>query len=379
MSTPIPTVRRCVGDPLPESAVIRPVVDLLLSAALFLVLTACGGGADAAAGGPPPGPRAIAVETAAAFADTVEDAILATGQIEALQQIELRPEVGGRVVELLFQEGQRVAAGRALVKIDDAELVAQVERARADRDLAEQALARTRQLLDSGASAPAELDRAEASARSTAAALTLLEVRLERTTVRAPFGGIVGQRLVSLGDFVNSQSRLLTLQTIAPARVVFNVPERYAGELRSGQPVTFRVAALTGREFTARVDFVDPVVTLPSRTITVKALTANAEGQLQPGMFLEARLATELRSNATVVPEEAVSPTASAVYLWVIVAGRATRREVELGVRTPGFVEVRRGVIPGEQVVVGGIEKLVEGAAVTVTEVTRTPRGGREG
>jgi membrane fusion protein (multidrug efflux system) len=361
---------------LPEHAVIRSVVELLTPAALLLVLTGCGSGADAAAGGPPPGPPPVAVETAV---DTVEDAILATGQIEALQQIELRPEVEGRVIELLFQEGQRVAAGTPLVKIDDAELVAQVERARADRDLAEQALARTRELLASGATSPAELDRAEATARSAAASLTLLEVRLERTTVRAPFGGMVGQRLVSLGDYVNSQSSLLTLQTVSPARVVFSVPERYAGELKAGQPVTFRVAALTGREYTAQVDFVDPVVTLPSRTITVKAIAGNAGGQLQPGMFLEARLATARRSNATVVPEEAISPTASSVYLWVIVGGRATRREVELGVRAPGFVEVRSGVLPGEQVVVGGVDKLVEGAAVTVTEVTRVPRGGREG
>lgn len=373
-SAPRPAV-----DPLPEHAVIRSVVALLTPAALLLALTGCGGGADAAAGGPPPGPPPVAVETAAAFVDTVEDAILATGQIEALQQIELRPEVEGRVIELLFQEGQRVAAGTPLVRIDGAELVAQVERARADRDLAGQALARTRELLASGATSPAELDRAEATARSAAASLALLEVRLERTTVRAPFGGLVGQRLVSLGDYVNSQSRLLTLQTVSPARVVFSVPERYAGELKAGQSVTFRVAALTGREYTARVDFVDPVVTLPSRTITVKAIAANAEGQLQPGMFLEARLATARRSNATVVPEEAISPTASSVYLWVIVDGRATRREVELGVRAPGFVEVRRGVLPGERVVVGGVDKLIEGAAVTVTEVTRVPRGGREG
>lgn len=373
-SAPRPAV-----DPLPEHAVIRSVVALLTPAALLLALTGCGGGADAAAGGPPPGPPPVAVETAAAFVDTVEDAILATGQIEALQQIELRPEVEGRVIELLFQEGQRVAAGTPLVRIDGAELVAQVERARADRDLAGQALARTRELLASGATSPAELDRAEATARSAAASLALLEVRLERTTVRAPFGGLVGQRLVSLGDYVNSQSRLLTLQTVSPARVVFSVPERYAGELKAGQSVTFRVAALTGREYTARVDFVDPVVTLPSRTITVKAIAANAEGQLQPGMFLEARLATARRSDATVVPEEAISPTASSVYLWVIVDGRATRREVELGVRAPGFVEVRRGVLPGERVVVGGVDKLIEGAAVTVTEVTRVPRGGREG
>ncbi len=347
--------------------------------ALLLLAAACGGD-DTAASGPPGGERPpTPVETAAALADTVEDAILATGQVEAMQQVELRPDVEGRVVRLLFTEGQRVAAGTPLVKVDDAELAAQVARAEADRDLAQQALARTRQLVDDRAAAPADLERAEATARSAAASLDLLALRLERTTVRAPFAGVIGQRLVSLGDYVTSQSRLLTLQTVSPARATFTVPERYATEVKRGQEVTFRVAALPGRTFTARVDFVDPVVTLPSRTITVKATAANGDGALQPGMFLEARLATERRANATVIPEEAIIPSASASYVWVVVDGQVTRREVELGVRTPGFVEIRRGVTVGEQVVVGGTDRLAEGGKVSATEVTRRPRGAREG
>ena len=346
--------------------------------ALCLLVAACGGDTTAEPGRRgerPPTP----VETAAARADTVEDAILATGQVEALQQVDLRPDVEGRVVRLLFTEGQRVSAGAPLVKIDDAELAAQVARAEADRDLAQQALVRAQQLVADRAAAPADLERAEATARSAAASLDLLALRLERTTVRAPFAGVIGQRLVSLGDVVNSQSRLLTLQTVSPARATFTVPERYATELKPGQQVTFRVAALPGRTFTAQVDFVDPVVTLPSRTITVKALAANGDGVLHPGMFLEARLATSLRPNATVIPEEAVIPSASSSFVWVVVDGQVTRRDVALGVRTTGFVEILSGVEVGEQVVVGGTDRLSEGAKVSATEVTRTPRGAREG
>jgi membrane fusion protein, multidrug efflux system len=347
---------------------------------IVLFLSACGGGSDAPAGGPPGGgPPAMPVETSAAFTDTVVDAIVATGQVEAMQQISLRPDVEGRVVQLLFTEGRQVSAGAALVKIDDAELVAQVARATADRDLAEQALQRTRQLVTERAAAPADLERAEATARGAEAALDLLALRLERTTVRAPFAGVVGQRLVSLGDYVNSQSELLTLQTVSPQRATFSVPERYAAQLKPGQEVTFRVAALPGRDFVARVDFVDPVVTLPSRTITVKAIAANPDGVLQPGMFLEARLATATRPDATVIPEEAISPTSDGAFVWVIEDGRAVRRDVELGVRTPGYVEIRRGVTTGEQVVVGGLERLVSGAPVQATEIPRRPRGAREG
>ena len=226
------------------------------------------------------------VEAAVARTDTVVDAILATGQIEALQSIELRPDIEGRIAEILIREGSPVQKGAALFKVDDAELTAQVARAEADRDLARQSLARTRDLLGQKASSQAELERAEATARSNDAQLALLKVRLDRTTVRAPFAGVAGQRFVSLGDYVTTDTRLLALQTVSPQRASFQVPERYADQLKPGQVVTFRVAALPGKEFTGRVDFVDPVVQLPGRTILVKAVVPNPRRELQAGMFV---------------------------------------------------------------------------------------------
>ena len=128
--------------------------------------------------------------------------------------------------------------------------------------------------------------------------------------------------------------------------------------------MTFRVAALPGREFTGVVDFVDPVVQLPGRTITVKAVVPNPKRELQAGMFIDARLATAVRPNAVVVPEDAVLPLQGSNFVWVVKDGKATRRQVVLGVRTPGFVETKSGVEAGEQVVVGGQERLSEGAPV---------------
>ena len=347
---------------------------------IAVALAACGQpDSNSPGGGQPGGPGSpVPVEVATAFADTVVDAIVATGQVEALQQIELRPDVEGRVVDLMFTEGARVTQGTPLLKIDDAELKAQVERARADRDLAKQSLDRTTQLLAEKAAATAELEQAGATARSSQASLDLLELRLGRTVVRAPFSGVIGQRLVSLGDYVNSSSRLLTLQTVSPQRIVFSVPERYASALKVRQRVAFQVAALTGKSFEARVDFVDPVVTLPGRTIMVKALADNSQGSLQPGMFIEARLATEVRPSAIVIPEEAVAPTAAASWVWVVEGDKVTRREVELGVRSPGFVEVRKGIDLGDRVVVGGLDQLMPGASVKATEVVRRPQGARE-
>ena len=348
-------------------------------ALLLLGIAACskadGEPEGAGAGG---GPPAMPVEVVKATADTVVDAILATGQIEAINSVELRPAIEGRIAAILVREGSTISKGQPLFQVDDAELKAEVARAEAERDLARQSLARTRELLSQKASSQSELERAEATARSSEAEYQLLKVRLDHTTVRAPFSGVAGRRLVSLGDYVTTSSGLMALQTVSPQRAVFQVPERYADKLKVGQQVTFRVAALPGRAFSGRVDFVDPVVQLPGRTITVKAQVPNPRRELQSGMFIEARLATDVRPSAVVIAEDGVLPIQGTNYVWVAVDGKATRRQVELGVRTPGFVEARSGVEAGDQVVVGGQERLAEGAPVAVTLVDRTPASGQE-
>jgi membrane fusion protein (multidrug efflux system) len=323
-----------------------------------------GGGGEAAAGGGPPAMPPMPVDVDTARRQSVVDAVRATGRIEALQAIELRPDEQGRVTAILFREGQSVAAGTPLVKIDDAMLKAQAERAKADRDLSTQQLERVRRLRAQNAASPADLERAEAAARSAEAGLALLDLQIARTTVRAPFAGAIGQRFVSVGDYVTSATRLLTLQTVNPQRAVIEVPERYAVKLRPGQNVDFSVASQEGRTFRARVDFIDPVVQNENRTIVVKASAPNPGGLLKPGMFIEARLATATRANAIVVPEDAVQPLRSANVVWAVVDGKASRRVVTLGVRSSGFVEIVSGVQAGETVVVGGLERMGEGAPV---------------
>ncbi len=311
------------------------------------------------------------VDVATAESRNVVDAVRATGRIEAVQHVELRPDEGGRITQLLFREGQRVQAGTPLVRIDDALLRAQAARATADRDLGKQQLERVRKLRAENAASPADLERAEAAARAAQAALDVLELQIARTTVRAPFSGIIGQRFVSTGDYVTTSSRLLTLQTTDPQRAVIEVPERYATQLKPGQSVEFTVAAQPGKVFAAEVDFIDAVVQDESRTIMVKGRAPNPSGVLKPGMFVEARLATETRDNAVVVPEDAIQPLRTANVVWAVIDGKASRRTVQLGTRSQGVVEVLDGLKAGEQVVVGGLERMGEGMAVA-------PRNGKD-
>lgn len=327
-----------------------------------------GPGAGGAGGGAPMG---MPVEVAVARADTVRDEIPATGQIEAMQSIDLHPEIEGRITAFLVNEGEEVAQGTPLFKVDDAQLQAQVAQLAAQRDVAQQDLARTKSLIQQNASSAADLERADATARSAQAAYDLERIRLDRTTVTAPFAGIVGQRYVSLGDYVTTATKLVSLQTVNPQRAVVQIPERFAENVHRGQIVEFNVAALPGRTFAGVVDFVDPVVQLPGRTVLVKARVPNESRRLLPGMFVEAHLVTAVRPNAVVVPEESVVPIEGATFIYVVVDAKAKRRQVDLGVRTPGFVEVTRGVNAGEQVVVGGLAMLADGMPVMARVVQR--------
>ncbi len=345
----------------------RALAVLLLLAAP----AACKKANSAAGGGPGGGGFAMPVEVAAAIRDTVVDAIAATGQIEAIQSIELRPEVSGRITDILVREGQEVADGTPLFKVDDAELKAQVAQAEAERQLARQALERTKQLIAQNASSTSDLEQAEAKSRGADANYDLLKTRLDRTVVRAPFGGVVGRRLVSIGTYVSSQTSLITLQSVNPQHASFDVPERYADRLRRGQLVSFQVAALPGKNFSGEVVFVDPVVSLPGRTILIKARVPNNEHQLQAGMFIEARLATDIRPNAVVVPEDALLPMQGSTFIWVIKGGKADRRQVGVGVRTAGWAEIQGAVEAGDSVVVGGGERLFPTAPVMARLVER--------
>ena len=335
--------------------------------------SAAGGGRGGAGG------FAMPVEVSPAIHDTVVDAIAATGQIEAIQSIELRPEVSGRITDILVREGQEVGQGMALFKVDDAELKAQAAQAEAERQLARQALERTKQLITQNASSTSDLEQAEAKSRGADANYDLLKTRLDRTVVRAPFGGVVGRRLASIGTYVSSLTPLITLQSVNPQYASFDVPERYADRLRRGQLVSFQVAALPGKNFSGEVVFVDPVVSLPGRTILIKARVPNTEHRLQAGMFIEARLATDIRPNAVVVPEDALLPMQGSTFIWVIKDGKADRRQVSVGVRTAGWAEVQ-GVEAGDSVVVGGGERLFPSAPVMarVVERRRGPPAAQE-
>lgn len=316
------------------------------------------------AGGPPPGGFAVPVETVAATAETVLDKIEAVGSIEPNEIVDVRSEISGRITAVSFAEGTSVKKGDVLFQLDDAKLQAEVQLAGAEFAKARNNLERTRKLLDQQAISPREFDDAQAEFTSAEARLALAKEQLADATIVSPHDGMTSQRLVSPQQFIEKNQTLVTVVDTDPMKIDFAVPERFMSQLRVGQQVDVTLVALPGRAFRGDVYFIDPRVDASTRTIKLKARLPNPDNVLRAGLFANVSLVAGQRANAVTVPEQSVVPQIDKNIVFVVVDGKAQRREVVIGARLPGRVEIKSGVTAGEPVVIAGQQKLRDQAPV---------------
>jgi membrane fusion protein (multidrug efflux system) len=198
-----------------------------------------------------------------------------------------------------------------------------------------------------------------------AASVQAARARLDNAFIRAPFGGTVGLRRVSVGDLVGPDTTITTLDDTRNIRLEFSIPEGFLSELRLGMEIAAASVVYPGREFRGTVTSIDSRVDPVSRAVTVIATIPNPERLLKPGMFLTVGLERARRS-VLMVPEEALSPRQGRQYVYLVRDGRAVEQEVEVGSRSPGLAEIRSGVAAGDTIVVEGIQRLRDGLPVRV-------------
>ncbi|MEO6002925.1 MAG: efflux RND transporter periplasmic adaptor subunit [Opitutus sp.] len=289
------------------------------------------------------------------------------GSVAANESATIRPETTGLVRSIHFEEGQRVKKGDLLVKIDDAEMRAQLGQSEARFQLAELNLQRAEKLGKTQSNSVAEVDRARSEFASARSDLELIRVRLDRTEVRAPFDGMVGGRTISPGDFVNSLSQITTINDLSRLKIDFQVPERFAAKVRPGTVFKVRSQALpAGVELSGEVYFVASIVDRATRSSEVKGFMAADAPGLKPGMFANVELVLDIRQGVLTVPEGAILTTTTGTQIIV------TRDEaggtvaefilVRTGLRSNGHVEVTP--IKGElsearQVIASGVGALI--------------------
>ena len=397
----------------------RFMLKVLLAASLITGATAsqaCNESTSAAAK-PPASPPPIAVTAAAAVEQPLARFIRATGSLTAEEQAEVAAETAGRVVATPIERGTAVSAGSELVRVAATESDAQakeaeanaaqiearlgltpgasfdpnnvpeVRNAKASLDLAQSEFGRIESLMQQKVVSQAEYDQRKTqmeaarqqyeSAKNAAAQqyqqlqaararVAIARKTLDDTNVRAPFAGLVAERLVSVGDYVTKGMKVATVVRVNPLRVQLTIPEQYVSLVAAGQPVTFEVDAYPGRQFTGSIRYVSPALEANQRALTVEASVPNPKAELKPGLFATALIRQPKETPAILVPNDAVRVSNGTSRVFVVTGDRVEERIVTVGQRVDAQLEIVNGLKAGERVATKNVPQLVDGAKVAL-------------
>ena len=305
----------------------------------------------------------LEVETVVVIPHRLIERFATVGTIRADEQVEIRSEIAGILEEIHFEEGSRVAARQLLAQIADGEYLADRDRARYRVELAQLREQRQQDLFNQGLTSQDDYDLALNQVNVLEAELRLAETQLEKTKIRAPFTGVIGLRSVSRGAALAPQTRLTTLQKIDTVKVEFTVPEGYASRLRLGSAVRFRVKGSTS-DHEGEIYAFEPNVDRETRSLRARARSSNPNGELIPGAFADVELAIREIEDALTVPAMAIIPELGSKKVFIIEDSKAVPRLVETGVRTDTEVQITRGLVANDKVIVSAIQRLSSGLPV---------------
>jgi membrane fusion protein, multidrug efflux system len=358
----------------------KSLVPFALAAAALA--SGCGGSGDGVA--PRPQRPALRVRVAPVAVQDVVYQIKSLGQIEARDMVQVTAEVDGVVTDVRFREGDRVSPATVLLRIDPARYRLEAERAqavleqsKAEQDRAAADLRRREALAQNDLLSVEELTRSQgenarlgASVDVAKAALGIAKQNLQRSEVRPQVAGIINTRTVDTGQFVRAGTVLATIVDSSRLRLRFRVSEAESLRADVGGSVTFRVAPLGPRDFTAQIYHVGKIADTTTRQVEVLAWV-DSMGELKPGFFAEVTLAGEERRGALVIPEGAIQASERGFVTYVVENGTAKLRPIQQGLRTgTGVVEILSGLKPGETVVTEGSDRLADGIPVEVVRGT---------
>lgn len=355
-----------------------------LVAVLLIVAAACTGSEPIADGDVRPSTRATRVETMVVTPRSFDENIQVTGAVEALNDATLAAQASGRV-EHIADNGDRVAAGAVVVRLDQAaaraaveQAEAQIQTAQAQRALALDNRDRLAPLQDRKVisarefeQARLQLEEAEASVRQAEAALASANVQLGNTVVRAPFAGTIEQALLEPGEHAGTGDPLLRLIAIEEVRVIAGVPERYAPDIHVGMSVQVSFPSVDVQARTGEVTFVGAAIEPLSRTFPIEVHIANPQGDLKPMMLAELRVSRKRHAGVLTLPRSAIVTDELGPGVYVVESGTgakvARRRPVVLGADAVGFVIIASGLDAGDEVIVLGQHSISDGDPVEVS------------
>ena len=297
----------------------------------------------------------------------VRDEVRAVATLRAPDSVEVTTEVSGRVVELNLQPGQRVERGDLLVRLDDRQARADLQVIEAQLADARRQLDRAQRLRSNNSISQSQVDEIRTEVDVALAQRQAARVRLDNHRIEAPFAGVVGLSDISVGAYLQSGTSLATLDTTDRMELRFSVPERFIGQVKTGQTVLAQSPAFPGETFEGKLVELDSRISELSRALPVRALIDNRDGRLRPGQFMSASLTLQEREGL-VIPEQALMIRGDEKYVFVVDGEQARRVSVSTDARTPGWVEIAEGLSADAEVVVTGQDRLSSGNPVRIVD-----------
>jgi membrane fusion protein (multidrug efflux system) len=347
---------------------------LLIALIFSVLLAACGAsGQEKGRDRQPPLVKAEPATTMR-FAERIE----AVGTAVANEQVTLSAPVTERIVRLNFDDGSFVRRGQVVAVLQQGQEAAQLAEVQARARQADQQLARITQLKNRGFATRADYDAQVAAAAAARAQGQQVRAQIGERVITAPFSGWVSLRTISAGAIANQGTEIATISDISTIKLDFPVPETLLSVIRPGQSIEAIAAAYPDQPFRGTIHTINTVVDPATRAITVRALIANPDRRLRPGMMLTVAIETAPRMSLS-VPELAVVGEGERRYVYVLAEGnRARRVEVRTGVRSGGRIEVLQGLQPGQRVITEGVVKVADGMQVRLggTGNAQGPGGG---
>jgi membrane fusion protein, multidrug efflux system len=340
-----------------------------ISGISICALAACGGKKeDASKGKGSGGPKVLKAEGFVVSPKVYNNTYTASGSLLANESIDIHPETNGRVTKIFFTEGSLVKKGQNLVQLYNEDIIAQIQKLRAQRGLQVNILNRQNDLLRIGGISKQDFETTQTQIQSIDADIAYQEAMLAKTKIVAPFDGKIGIRNVSPGAVITTTSVIAHLEQVHPLKMDFTVPDQYRSNFKNGMKVLFNVDG-TLDTLSGEVSAVDPGADPSTRTIRIRAIVPNKEGKLVSGSFAHILIPFQSNNDAIMIPSQAVIPTTRDKQVAVLENGKAKMQTIILGDRTADQVLVLQGLQSGDTILTTGLMQVKPNMNVTVTKV----------
>ncbi|NWG27606.1 MAG: efflux RND transporter periplasmic adaptor subunit [Ignavibacteriaceae bacterium] len=312
--------------------------------------------------------RELAVNTIIVLPEPLAANIKTIGTILSNEEVELRSEVSGKIIYLNIAEGQWVKKGTLLVKINDADLKAQLKKLEVKINLARENEFRQKKLLEIEGTSQENYSNALSELNSVLADIELLKAQIDKTEIKAPFDGVVGLKYVSEGSYISPAVKIASFQNNNPVKIDFSIPQKYAHLIKAGESINF-ILTSTGKKYKAKIYALEPKIDPATRTMQLRAICQNPGNELIAGGYVEIETNFGNERSSLMIPTEALVPDISGEKVFIYRNGFAQRNDVVSGIRTEDRVEILDGLSPGDTVIISGILQLKPNLKVKIASV----------